>query len=579
MPRTEPISENPPSENKARSDTQQLAQERAAREAAERHALALMAEKRVLEHKVINAQRTLAYGLGRALIEARSIKGMLALPGRIRKLRLKQKAKRRERVPNSFVENTANDLRLIDPTLEIARTDGIDAAREWVHAQSGSLAAQARALAELAHWTLETDAALAGQIGLAAAALYPQDSRLFALAFGLHEAGLVRQPGALCAAFAGHQPLSQPQRRWCDRMCADAAVLDSGIWEASPAARERHGGSGRSLAILCPRRLKDSPLISSCRQQASAAGFSVSTVDLSADIDLSEYAVVHIVADRLHVACETADKARHAGCRLIVDLGHPPRALQNDPESERASVEAIRLRGLAAAVDIFVTRSASMARQLDLLDIRYTLAESGSPPSADRAPDHNLSEEAVAAALTEYGARTDLTTIICIGTLDSDPGMIAFLDAFDEIASVEKDCQLLILGYGLDRVDAGRRLSSSDIGNRVHFVGRPPPQRWPALLAGADLVISPRLQGEVLGSEAPLLLLQALALGRPVLATQASWDGQVAWETNSASIVRADTEWQAAIRASLTRSASSQSKPRRVALSSEDIYSMINKVL
>ncbi|NNC72609.1 MAG: hypothetical protein HKN78_06990 [Sphingomonadaceae bacterium] len=174
--------------------SERLRMETVAREAAEREIAALQAEKRQLEHRVINAHRTLAYGLGKALIEARTMKGIAALPARLRRLRLKQKAKRRERVPDTMATGIADRLRLVDPALERLAADGAGQAANWVRAAKADDAAKGRALAEIALATCEEDPALAQELGNEAANLSPDEARLTRLFAHLGEAGAPFDP-------------------------------------------------------------------------------------------------------------------------------------------------------------------------------------------------------------------------------------------------------------------------------------------------------------------------------------------------------------------------------------------------
>ncbi len=155
-----------------------LRDETAAREAAEREIADLQAEKRQLEHRVVNAHRTLAYGLGKALIEARSLKGIAALPRRLRRLRLKQKAKRRERVPDIFPAKISDRLALVDPALVKLAEEGGERAADWVRQQAAPDVAKGRALAEIALGSLGDNSAFAQAIAKEAAELSPREARL-----------------------------------------------------------------------------------------------------------------------------------------------------------------------------------------------------------------------------------------------------------------------------------------------------------------------------------------------------------------------------------------------------------------
>lgn len=550
-----------------------LEEERAARDAAERQLLALTAEKRLLEHRVINARRTLAYGLGRAFIEARSVKGILALPGRIRQLRVKQKAKRRERVPNSFADNPAALLKLVDPALERAADDGAEAAAEWVVAQDAGPEIKARALCEVAHRALDNDAALAARIGLDAAAFSAADHRFFALAVRLYEAGLVAAPAQLCAQFRDSLTLSDAQLWTCVSIEDDAALLERGAWEL-PAMTETGGADRSGLAILCSPRWAALPQVAQARVAAASAGLSVSVIEASADADFADFAIAHIFADSLETACSVAADARAAGCRVIVDLANPPASMLAMPESERAKAEAIRLTGLGAGCAAIVTRSGSMARRLTDLGIDYHVAS-----DAGVAPEPCVDQEAIGAAMTEFGARSGVTTIGCIATLDDDPGLLKCLDSFAALAAEDENAQLIVIGRGPGSGRLAREARRFSAEDRVHFTGNPPPQRWPALVAGLDLAMFPRLQEEPLGSEIPALMLTALVLQRPVLATEAAWNAQSAWTADPQSILPDAGDWRDLARTRLQGQGDGSAMRARDGTSLDTIYRSLSKSL
>ncbi|RED16029.1 glycosyltransferase [Parasphingopyxis lamellibrachiae] len=494
--------------------------------------LALTTEKRLLEYRVINAHRTLAHGLGRALIEARSLKGLLALPGRIRRLSMKQRAKRRERVPNSFTDDVASILRLVDPAFERAAAQGLDAAIDWVRAEKAEPAAKARALAELAHATLDDAPEKAARIGEDAARKYPGEQRLFALAVRLREKGLVLAPASLCAAICGRQPLSPPQIRLCDLMMEDAALLERGRWGESPAHGPGNTGEG-GLVIICPPRWAALPRVLKAREDARKAGATVSIVAPADKPDFAAFSAVHIFANSIGMACAMVVDAHAAGCRIILDIANPPASMLRSSGSEREAVDGIRLKGLAAHADILIARSMALGTRLGALDIDCLVAGDAGD-AADAADD-----EMMTAALAEYGVRPVSRTVGCFATLDEDAGSVLCLEAFAALAATGEAGQLLIFGKGSRSAHLSSKAEALGLTDQVNFVGMPPPQRWPSLLAALDLAVFPRIAEEALGSEIPMLSVQALARGLPVLASQSAWDAQAAFIAEPGAVLAA----------------------------------------
>ncbi|QLC23668.1 glycosyltransferase [Parasphingopyxis algicola] len=534
----------------------QLAAERAARETAERKILALKTEKRILEYRVINAHRTLAHGLGRALIEARSLKGLLALPGKIRRLRAKQKAKRRERVPNSFAEDVAAHLHLVDPVLDRAAAEGAEAAAEWAGSRRDSAGAKARALAELAHWTLDRDPALAARLGRQAADLDPGDQRLLALAVRLREAGRVAAPGPLCLRIRDRQPLSEGQRHLCDLMTEDAAILEKGRWEGAAGHGERRASGESGLAIVCPPGWAALPRIAAARAAATSAGWPSSVLSSIDDTDSQRFSLVHVFADSVPHACEHAATAVARGCRVIVEIANPPAPLTSQPDSELAAVTAMRLKGLAELADTLIARSPAASAQLDRLDIDHRIV-ADTLDTEREAPD----SAAIAAALVEYGATTDMPAIGLVSPLNGDPGIHRCLEAFAKLSADGDTYQLLIFGKGDYTAELAQHAEALDIAGNMHFVGLPPPQRWPALLAALDLVTFPNGREEALGSVIPAIFVQAMGQGGRVLATDAAWRSQAAWKHNPSATLDENGDWAARIAAMIGQQAEARPQP------------------
>lgn len=506
--------------------------------------MALTTEKRALEYRVITANRTLAYGLGRALIEARSLKGLIALPGKIRRLSSKQKAKRRERVPNSFADDIGERLRLVDPALDQAGEQGIEAAAIWIRSEKASSSAKARALTELAHWVVDRDVRLAASLGIEALALDPKEHRLLALALRLRDAGQVRVPAELCTAIVDRQSLSPGQRVLCELLIEDAAILETGVWAGSSDPVDRSDAEGAGVAILCPPRWAGSSRVKAAQDAAVSAGL-VPTIRMTFDdADLAKNSIVHIFADSVGSACDAAFKAAGHGGRIILDIANPPGTVLDMSGSERAAVETARLKGVAALSRMVIARSSAAARQLQQLGIAHAIVpDAGAETQPEPAP------ATVSAAFVEYGAAPGTRTIAMAATLDEDANLLRCLETFAAIA--EETDQLLVFGKGRYASILAHRVGTLGIASRVHFVGLPPQQRWPALLTGLELMVFPSALDEPLGSEIPALLVQAIDRNRPVLASETAWNAQASWQRDFATTLDENGDWADQMRAML----------------------------
>jgi glycosyltransferase involved in cell wall biosynthesis len=103
-----------------------------------------------------------------------------------------------------------------------------------------------------------------------------------------------------------------------------------------------------------------------------------------------------------------------------------------------------------------------------------------------------------------------LPTIVAMGPFDDRLDAQQLADAF---ATVRRRCnaQLVLLGGGLQRVEVMRRSFAQGIGADVHLLRDLSADRWPDVVAAADVVVPGRASG-------PRGLLQVLAAGRPVVA-------------------------------------------------------------
>lgn len=103
--------------------------------------------------------------------------------------------------------------------------------------------------------------------------------------------------------------------------------------------------------------------------------------------------------------------------------------------------------------------------------------------------------------------------MLWVGRMSAEKGLHTLLAA---IASSELPLRLLLVGDGPIEGELRRRAAELGLESRVRFLGRKDRAEIPSLIAASD--------GTVLPSEwyenAPLSLLESLALGRPVIASR-----------------------------------------------------------
>jgi len=138
-------------------------------------------------------------------------------------------------------------------------------------------------------------------------------------------------------------------------------------------------------------------------------------------------------------------------------------------------------------------------------------------------------------------------TILCIGRLIAEKGIDLAVAAFGSLASRFPDARLVVAGDGPERERLEQQVSDLGIGGRVDFLGWVPPERMPALIADASVVVVPSRWQEAFG----LVALETAWQGRPAVVARVGGlpehvvDGEtglVVEPEDSASLARALTK-------------------------------------
>ncbi|MEX1257974.1 MAG: glycosyltransferase family 4 protein [Gemmatimonadota bacterium] len=132
-------------------------------------------------------------------------------------------------------------------------------------------------------------------------------------------------------------------------------------------------------------------------------------------------------------------------------------------------------------------------------------------------PDTPLHEDMAAAKPAEEVRAIGGTRILYVGNLEKYQGVDLLLDAFVRLAKRDANAHLVIVGGSEAHIaEYARSFAERDGGERIHFLGPRPLEQLPSVLAAADILVSPRLQG----INTPLKIDSYLASGRPVVATR-----------------------------------------------------------
>ena len=118
------------------------------------------------------------------------------------------------------------------------------------------------------------------------------------------------------------------------------------------------------------------------------------------------------------------------------------------------------------------------------------------------------------------------TTLLYVGNLETYQGIDLLLDAFVLAAPEAPDAALVIVGGRPDDLARYRARAAAlpgDLPTRIHFLGPRPVADMPYLFRDADILVSPRTQG----NNTPMKIYSYLDSSRPILATDLPTHTQV----------------------------------------------------
>lgn len=123
-------------------------------------------------------------------------------------------------------------------------------------------------------------------------------------------------------------------------------------------------------------------------------------------------------------------------------------------------------------------------------------------------------------ALTQAGG----TRLMYVGNLEGYQGIGLMLDGFARVADEHPDAVLLIVGGSAEHIEQYKaKAGALSEQGRVVFVGPVPIDSLGAVLGYADILVSPRTQG----NNTPMKVYSYLQSGKPVIATRLSTHTQV----------------------------------------------------
>lgn len=115
-------------------------------------------------------------------------------------------------------------------------------------------------------------------------------------------------------------------------------------------------------------------------------------------------------------------------------------------------------------------------------------------------------------------------TALYIGNLEPYQGIDLLLESAAQVAAAGRRLDLVIAGGRADDIQSCRESAVAlGIGDRVHFLGPRPVAHMPHLFHDADILVSPRTQGQ----NTPMKIYSYLDAGRPLVATRLPTHTQV----------------------------------------------------
>jgi D-inositol-3-phosphate glycosyltransferase len=197
---------------------------------------------------------------------------------------------------------------------------------------------------------------------------------------------------------------------------------------------------------------------------------------------------------------------------------HPtPEARAVAERSERHAMLRAKETELATSADAVVTLSATMRDELVTRGVpadRITVVPNAVPRSLLEGP-HPSPDEARAV----LGIRTSGVVIGTVSSLVDYEGLDTVLHVVAALRAGGVDARALIVGDGVARPALLRLAADLGLAEHALFPGRVPRARATTYLAALDVVLVPRRDDRVTRLVTPLKPVEAMAVGRPVIAS------------------------------------------------------------
>ncbi|MBN2562406.1 MAG: glycosyltransferase [Phycisphaerae bacterium] len=144
--------------------------------------------------------------------------------------------------------------------------------------------------------------------------------------------------------------------------------------------------------------------------------------------------------------------------------------------------------------------------RLDMAPDRVTVIHTGVDPPEAIDPDR------VAALRCEWGVGPEVPLVVTVARLSYEKGLDTLIDAAEVLRETHPLVRVVVVGEGPDRVDLEARIRDRGLTGMMLLAGFYP-DVWPVYAAADVLCLPSKSEGM------PNVLLEAMAIGRPVVAT------------------------------------------------------------
>jgi len=236
--------------------------------------------------------------------------------------------------------------------------------------------------------------------------------------------------------------------------------------------------------------------------------------------------IVHAHNGRTALAAAVAVRRAGRGrCVMTQHFLQPNHATQRGPKALLSGLahhwvihQMSRIVAISEAV-----RAAMLARR-EVPDAKITVI-----PNGIAAPDNAQASQS-AATRRALGVEADTPLVVCAARLEAEKDIASLVSAMSEVKDALPAARCWIAGEGSLRPVLEQQIQRLGLGGAVQLLGFRADA--PALIAAGDLFVLPSL-AEPFG----LALLEAMALGRPVVATRAGGPVEIVEEGETGLLV------------------------------------------